>query len=101
MKSSEPPRLKRTLARTMTNPTTAPAVQRDAIGQTDRLHHQALESAFLQLSFAMKIWHFVRSGGLQRESFDIALTALDGRNVPYVMHAGEFRLGSSRFRRSG
>lgn len=56
----------------------------------DKPHHQALESAFLQLSFAMKVWHFVRGGGLQRESFDIALTALDDRGVPYVMLEGEF-----------
>jgi len=54
-------------------------------------HHEALETAFLQLSFAMKIWHFVRSGGLQRESFDIALTAVDNAGVPYVMLEGEFK----------
>ena len=33
----------------------------------------------------MKLWHFVRSGRLQRDSFDIALTALDDAGVPYVM----------------
>jgi hypothetical protein len=54
-------------------------------------HHEALETAFLQLSFAMKIWHFVRSGGLQRESFDIALTAVDDAGVPYVTLEGEFQ----------
>ena len=75
----------------MTVPTNVPAAQRNGIERTEGLHHQALESAFLQLSFAMKVWHFVRSGGLQRESFDIALTALDDRGVPYVMHEGEFQ----------
>lgn len=39
----------------------------------------------------MKIWHFVRSGGVHRESFDIALTAVDDAGVPYVMLKGEFQ----------
>ena len=57
---------------------------------TARPHHEALETAFLQLSFAMKVWHFVRSGGVPRESFDIALTAVDEAGVRYVMLEGEF-----------
>ena len=56
-----------------------------------RPHHEALETAFVQLSFAMKLWHFVRSGRLPRESFDIELTAVDDAGVPYVMREGEFQ----------
>jgi hypothetical protein len=74
----------------MTKTPHTPAVGSNRTEPTDRLHHQALESAFLQLSFAMKVWHFVRDGGLQRETFDIALTAIDDRGVPYVMLEGEF-----------
>ena len=73
----------------MRNPPIVPNARR-VDGPTGRTRNQALESAFLQLSFAIKMWHFVRSNGLQRESFDIALTALDDNGVQYVMHEGEF-----------
>lgn len=56
-----------------------------------RPHHEALETAFLQQSFAVKLWHFVRSGGMQRESFDIALTAVDDAGVPDDMLEGRFQ----------
>ena len=45
----------------------------------------------MQLSFAMSLWHFVRSGRLPREAFDIELTAVDDAGVPYVMREGEFQ----------
>lgn len=57
-----------------------------------RPHQEALEAAFLQLSCAIKIWHFMRSGGVQRESIDIALTAVAAAaGVPFVMLEGEFQ----------
>jgi hypothetical protein len=39
----------------------------------------------------MKVRHFVGSGALERNSFDIELTALDEGGVPFVMRAGEFQ----------
>lgn len=75
----------------MKDPEIAVTTEPEVMHTPARPHHDAVETAFLQLSFAMKIWHFVRSGGLPRESFDIALTAVDDAGVPYVMLEGEFQ----------
>jgi hypothetical protein len=56
-----------------------------------RPHFDGLDTAFLQLSFAMKLWHYVREGSLPREKFDISLTIQEDNGSLYVMNHGEFK----------
>jgi hypothetical protein len=43
-------------------------------------HHQHIDTAFLQLSFAIKLWHFLDKHPIDKEIFDIALTIEEPRN---------------------
>lgn len=40
-------------------------------------HHEHIDTAFLQLSFAIKLWHFLDEHPIDKEIFDIALTIED------------------------
>lgn len=40
-------------------------------------HFQGLETAFLQLSFAIKLWHYFDTNRFDKEAFDISLTVED------------------------
>jgi hypothetical protein len=40
-------------------------------------HHDHIDTAFLQLSFAIKLWHFLDKHPIDKESFDIDLTIED------------------------
>lgn len=40
-------------------------------------HFEGLDTAFLQLSFAIKLWHYLDSHPLDKDLFDIALTIED------------------------
>lgn len=37
-------------------------------------HHDHIDTAFLQLSFAIKLWHFLEEHPIEKDNFDIALT---------------------------
>jgi hypothetical protein len=43
-------------------------------------HHQHIDTAFLQLSFAIKLWHFLDKHPIDKEIFDIALTIEEPRS---------------------
>ena len=58
--------------------------------QIARPHFHGLNTAFLQLSFAMKLWHYVLEHSLHRETFDISLTIEEENGSRYVMNDGEF-----------
>lgn len=59
--------------------------------QIARPHFAGLDTAFLQLSFAMKLWHYVLEHSLPREKFDISLTIQEDNGSLYVMNDGEFK----------
>jgi len=40
-------------------------------------HHDHIDTAFLQLSFAMKLWHFPDEHPIAKETFDIELIIRD------------------------
>ena len=48
-----------------------------------------IETAFLQLSFAIKLWHYLGEHPIRKDEFDIALTAQDQRNC-VCLAADEF-----------
>jgi hypothetical protein len=58
--------------------------------QVARPHFEGLETAFLQLSFAMKVWHYIQEHPLPPEEFDISLTIQEDNGSRYVMPSGEF-----------
>lgn len=58
--------------------------------QVARPHFEGLETAFLQLSFAMKLWHYIQEHPLPPDEFDISLTIQEDNGSLYVMHSGEF-----------
>lgn len=43
-------------------------------------HHQHIETAFLQLSFAIKLWHFLDAHPINKDKFDDALTIEEAGN---------------------
>lgn len=49
-------------------------------------HHDHIGTAFLQLSFAMKLIHFLDEHPIERENFDIALTYEDGESRVVLAH---------------
>ncbi|MGQ3684234.1 MAG: hypothetical protein ACUBOA_04350 [Candidatus Loosdrechtia sp.] len=52
-------------------------------------HHKHIETAFLQLSFAIKLWHFLDVHPIAKDEFDIDLIIQDPHN--YVsLSGGEF-----------
>ena len=53
-------------------------------------HFKGLETAFLQLSFAIKLWHYMQEHPLDPEVFDISLTIQEDIGSLYVMPNGEF-----------
>jgi len=52
-------------------------------------HAINLDTALLQLDFALKLWHFVNDEKLPHDEFDIDLT-IDDRGTPYCMSGHEF-----------
>jgi hypothetical protein len=49
-------------------------------------HFQGLETAFLQLSFAFKLWHYFDTNRFDKESFDIPLTVQDEASLICFPH---------------
>ena len=49
-------------------------------------HCDHIETAFLQLSFAIKLWHFLDKHPIDKESFDIDLTIEDSGNRICLSH---------------
>lgn len=47
-------------------------------------HLEALDTAFLQLSFAIKLWHYLQKHPLQTEHFDIPLTLLEEDGIKMI-----------------
>jgi hypothetical protein len=47
---------------------------------------EQIEIAFLQLSFALKLWHYVEEGHLSKEKFDISITFEDGSSIVPLVH---------------
>jgi hypothetical protein len=52
-------------------------------------HHDHIETAFLQLSFAIKLWNFLDTNPIDKEKFDIDLTIRDSDNC-VCLSEGEF-----------
>ena len=52
-------------------------------------HHEHIETAFLQLSFAIKLWHFLDAHPIDKDRFDIDLTIEDSNNR-VCLTGGEF-----------
>lgn len=44
-------------------------------------HIKALDTAFFQLSFSIKLWHYLREHPINKEHFDISLTINDPGNI--------------------
>lgn len=53
------------------------------------LHHKHIETAFLQLSFAIKLWNFLDNYPIDKEKFDIDLIIQDSDNC-VCLAEGEF-----------
>lgn len=53
-------------------------------------HFDHIDTAFLQLSFAIKLWHFLDEHPIEKENFDIALTIEDPGNRVCLAH-NEFK----------
>jgi len=52
-------------------------------------HHEHIETAFIQLSFTIKLWHFLDAHPIDKDLFDIDLTIQDpGSRV--CLRGGEF-----------
>ena len=49
-------------------------------------HLDALETGFLQLSFAIKLWHYLDQHPINKDQFDIALTVEDAKNRVCLPH---------------
>lgn len=66
-------------------------MKRDAQAQFDHgsPHHAHIETAFLQLSFAIKLWHFLDEHPINKELFDIDLTVEDPDSC-VCLPGGEF-----------
>ena len=62
--------------------------------QVARPHFDGLETAFLQLSFAMKLWHYIQEHPLSPNEFDISLTIQEDNGSSYVMHRAKYGVGS-------
>lgn len=54
-----------------------------------KTHADHIETAFLQLAFALKLWHFFSSTPPDKEAFDIALTVNTPGSMVYLPH-GQF-----------
>jgi hypothetical protein len=52
----------------------------------DILHFDHIDTAFLQLSFAIKLWHFLDEHPIEKEKFDIPLTIGDPGNPICLVH---------------
>ena len=53
-------------------------------------HLDHIDTAFLQLSFAIKLWHFLEEHPIEKDNFDIALTIEDPSNRICLPH-NEFK----------
>jgi hypothetical protein len=53
-------------------------------------HYDHIETAFLQLSFAIKLWNYFDTNQIDKEKFDIDLTIQDKDNC-VCLSSGEFR----------
>jgi len=49
-----------------------------------KAHLEHIETAFLQLSFAIKMWVYINSGKLERETFDVAIEVVDDSNYIFL-----------------
>ena len=54
-------------------------------------HLQGLDDAFLQFSFAIKIWSYIRRKQLPSDVFDISLTIQEGPASLYTLKHAEFQ----------
>lgn len=54
-------------------------------------HFDGLDTAFLQLAYALKLWHYLLEHPLPREQFDIALTIQEDSGSLYVMSHDQFK----------
>ncbi len=52
-------------------------------------HHDHIETSFLQLSFAIKLWNYLDVHPIDKDAFDIALTIQSPGNCVCLQH-GEF-----------
>jgi len=52
-------------------------------------HLEHIETAFHQLSFAIKLWNYTDLGNIKKDEFDINLTIQDNNNC-VVLHENEF-----------
>ena len=52
-------------------------------------HLQHIDTAFHQLSFSIKMWHYVDNGKIDKDAFDIDLVIKDARNC-LCLNANEF-----------
>jgi len=55
----------------------------------DKAHHQHLETAFLQLSFSIKLWHFLDEHPIDKDKFDVPLTLTEPGSI-ICLAGGEF-----------
>lgn len=53
---------------------------------TSQPHFAGLETAFMQLSFAIKLWHYLDSHPFDKDAFDIPLTIEDQSNRVCLPH---------------
>lgn len=54
--------------------------------QVNQPNLEIIDTAFLQLSFALKLWHFLDVHPIEKESFDIALTVEDEGSLVVLQH---------------
>ncbi len=55
-----------------------------------KLHHEHIETAFLQLSFAIKLWHFLIEYPINKAQFDLDLT-IEDPSSRVCLTRGEFQ----------